>query len=715
MSRLVKVRWWAIVIVIVISGAILPVIAEAQSIDFVGMGMWRSIWDMKIQGNYAYCAFQKGLAILDISNPNSVTEVSKLFCYGAAWGIEVQGDYVYLADQETGLKIIDVTDKHNPILTSSYDTPGSAMKIFVTGNIAYIADGDSGLLILSIADHTNPAFLSRFNTGGQVQTVYVSNNYAYIGVYGVGLSTIIVDISNPSIPVLACNYNKYDTPCEIVVKGNYAYLSHGYSMEVLDISNPIMPESIGYYSNPPGTGIFLKDICVVGDYIYAANYGIEQGLAILDISNPHSPSLAANYLLPHGNMGCWTVAGQGNYAYIGNYFHSGFFSFDVTNKSAPVLLDSCYVAWEPQRIAVRGQYAYVLDRGLKVIDITNPQNPTQVGVYMPANTWGTDMAITGSYAYLASNNLEIVSISNPTHPYYLRTYPIVSDDPSIIKIATDNYARAFIYAASGKIYIVSTANPYNPTALGEITLPFTGEGEIGMAATENYLYFAWESHGLWIIDISNPAQPFIASHYITPVAGTRDVKIYGHYAFVAGPGLEILDVSDPYNPELISHSDTYAYALKLTVLNDYLYMDEAWYGVEYFDISDLAHPVSVGHFDTWGYVAEVAVQGNYAYLADAYGLVVLDAMQNCGYISGDINGDGQKLGSDVTYGVRYFKGLGAPPADSCYLDSTGAYLYPAGDVNGDCEFRGADITRLVAYFKSIATLAYCPSRPPINR
>jgi hypothetical protein len=79
----------------------------------------------------------------------------------------------------------------------------------------------------------------------------------------------------------------------------------------------------------------------------------------------------------------------------------------------------------------------------------------------------------------------------------------------------------------------------------------------------------------------------------------------------------------------------------------------------------------------------------------------------CDYLIGDISGDGQRIGGDVTYGVRYFKGLGTPPPDSCYMDSTSAYLYVAGDCNGNCEFRGSDITRLVAYFKSIADLSYC--------
>lgn len=84
----------------------------------------------------------------------------------------------------------------------------------------------------------------------------------------------------------------------------------------------------------------------------------------------------------------------------------------------------------------------------------------------------------------------------------------------------------------------------------------------------------------------------------------------------------------------------------------------------------------------------------------------------CQYVLGDINGDGLLIGSDATYGVRFFKAIGAPPPDSCYLDSTGAYIYVAGDVNGNCEFRGSDITRLVSYFKGVATLSYCHFFPP---
>jgi hypothetical protein len=63
------------------------------------------------------------------------------------------------------------------------------------------------------------------------------------------------------------------------------------------------------------------------------------------------------------------------------------------------------------------------------------------------------------------------------------------------------------------------------------------------------------------------------------------------------------------------------------------------------------------------------------------------------FIPGDVNNDLLVRGSDVTYLVRYFKGIGAPPP--IVVDG----YYPAADANGDCFNRGSDVTYLVIYFK----------------
>jgi hypothetical protein len=152
------------------------------------------------------------------------------------------------------------------------------------------------------------------------------------------------------------------------------------------------------------------------------------------------------------------------------------------------------------------------------------------------------------------------------------------------------------------------------------------------------------------------------------------------------------------------------------VVREGIYIEDFWPAVKFEQTAILSDSLVVNQFHIDGYV-----DGDYYFLVrarDSEGqwsdysnrekAIVRIMASPCPFNARDINGDGLVLGGDVTYGVRYFKGAGERPPDSCYNDSTGAYLYAAGDVNGNCEFRGSDITYLVAYFKSVQpALLWC--------
>jgi hypothetical protein len=92
-------------------------------------------------------------------------------------------------------------------------------------------------------------------------------------------------------------------------------------------------------------------------------------------------------------------------------------------------------------------------------------------------------------------------------------------------------------------------------------------------------------------------------------------------------------------------------------------------------------------------------------------LVVYSSGPNCQYIPGDINGNGDANGIDVTFGVSYFKG-GASPPYSCDCQPVGVF-FVAGDVNGNCTFNGIDITYFVGFLKGTQPqLNFCSSCPP---
>jgi hypothetical protein len=99
-------------------------------------------------------------------------------------------------------------------------------------------------------------------------------------------------------------------------------------------------------------------------------------------------------------------------------------------------------------------------------------------------------------------------------------------------------------------------------------------------------------------------------------------------------------------------------------------------------------------------------------------IIMFPELFGCDYTPGDINGDGNVIGNNVTYAVRYFKGIGVQPPDSCWNYVETDWLYSAADANGDCEFTGSDITYLVGYFKgNNPEILWCywtpPAEPPV--
>lgn len=84
----------------------------------------------------------------------------------------------------------------------------------------------------------------------------------------------------------------------------------------------------------------------------------------------------------------------------------------------------------------------------------------------------------------------------------------------------------------------------------------------------------------------------------------------------------------------------------------------------------------------------------------------------CDYIVGDVNGSSTYNGLDITYGVSFFKGGGAPLYE-CTCSPHGTW-YVSGDVNASCSYNGLDITYGVAYFKGGGAPMPCPNCPPVE-
>ncbi len=134
---------------------------------------------------------------------------------------------------------------------------GTTDAVDVAGNYAYVGQGQD-FLILDITNPSSPVLVSKIMTEGFVRDIKVSRNYAYVADDDNGL--VIVDISNPSSPTLKGSYNIPGYTYCITVSGNYAYVADNDGLVIVDISNPSDPILKGRYAGPTG------DVAVYGNY-----------------------------------------------------------------------------------------------------------------------------------------------------------------------------------------------------------------------------------------------------------------------------------------------------------------------------------------------------------------------------------------------------------------------------------------------------------------
>jgi hypothetical protein len=288
-------------------------------------------------------------------------------------------------------------------------------------------------------------------------------------------------------------------------------------------------------------------------------------------------------------------------------------------------------------VVVVGSHAYVAagDSGLRIVDISDPSRPRQVGaVDLPA--WARDVAVSGTYACLATGRpvpgaetkregtLEVVDISDPAHPVSAAFYqPIASGFLDFVG------SIAYITTETG-LELVSVADPHHPVQLAFLHLHEPGKGANptqGVAVSGTMAYVASQTAGVRIVDVSDPRNPFKAGAYDTGYHGSLDVAVVGKTLYVAdGPyGLRTVDVSDPASPVELGTLDIIGGAHGVVVAGNLAYVANAEQGLIVADVSDPYRPTVAGAVKAPGSAREVAVADGKACLADGpSGLVIVE-------------------------------------------------------------------------------------------
>lgn len=405
-----------------------------------------------ISGGYLYvAAHDNRVFCVDVSNPVNPAEVA-IYAYYAGYPRNpvISGNNLYLSLHYMGVEVINISNPSSPNQVAVYHSLcnippesnkipiyGRPFKVDICGNTACVVD-DKGLLTYDVTDSSQPEFKAYLDLHGRGWDIVAKNNLAYCAMTWSGFK--IVDVTDPASPILLTDYNPAEYINAVAVENNYAYLSCEFpspgftGVKVFNVSNPSSITYAGEYSFSPIP--FAMD--VRGDYLYIA--GRSEGLRILDVSNPASITQVGQF--KDEQSATSGVAVLGDYAYITESGAVGLRIIDISDPENPFFVGSCNTPNHPdyasKEVVVVNGYAYVgdLGGGLRIIDIMDPSSPIEVGYYERedgTSTQGVSVSAEG-LIYLAqwSNGFEILTIrESPILP------TIISHSPTGEYISVD--------------------------------------------------------------------------------------------------------------------------------------------------------------------------------------------------------------------------------------------------------------------------------------
>ena len=341
---------------------------------------------------------------------------------------------------------------------------------------------------------------------------------------------------------------------DIEVHGNYAYVSFGGGLVIVDISDPTKPRRVGTVDcggghdialSPDATVAYLASDSSLGDC------GDGQGTAIIDVSSKSRPKFLSAILTPEGSH---TVTVSGNILSSNNYASDAVRLYDVSDPTKPKELftgatpgpSAFHDAFFDHRPDGKVLLYGASGEGHDVFDATDPK----------------------ALKHLQRITDPEVSFSHQLEPNFKRDILIASDEwqgggtalacgqqPGQAALApipgpgaaTDLGAYSF-YRADVETGLFAGASPAGDK-VGTFNLPFEAPQTGGCtshvfwtAPDQDRFVAAWYVHGTRIVDFSDPAAPKEIGWFEPEGADTWSAKPHNGLIFTGdlARGMDVL-------------------------------------------------------------------------------------------------------------------------------------------------------------------------------
>jgi hypothetical protein len=250
-------------------------------------------------------------------------------------------------------------------------------------------------------------------------------------------------------------------------------------------------------------------VTVSHNYAFVADS--EAGLRVFDISRPelphqltteHTPGSAIDVEIADGRL----VLAENDFA-----LHI----FDVSNPRSPNRIGAVKMPYPVQSVVVDSALAYIagFSGGLRIVDLTNPTSPFELAsLNVPGMAYGVSVG-DDEFAFVGTltGGLRVINVKNPGRPVEQASLEVDGRATEVVQ-AKDHL---FVGGTPSRVSIVDITNPKKPRQIGSFKVSDTARLAQRFAVNRDRLFVA-DDH-LWMVDISDPAQPELVAADELPV------------------------------------------------------------------------------------------------------------------------------------------------------------------------------------------------------
>jgi hypothetical protein len=393
-------------------------------------------------------------------------------------------------------------------------------------DIAYVGAGRR-LVILNVGDPENIIELGSVDLEGIVLDVKVRDGYAYVAASRFPNFFCKVNVSNPASPELewhSLNYTGWARSVDI--RGTYAYVRFDDDLRVFNIA-----------ANPPAyvntiVHSITSDVQIVGDLMYVVtNPPIGRMLRIYDLAAAaiSPPVMLGECSLPGIETQAQSVCVYGDRAYITTWGQDGVFAVvDVSDPHLPTVRGGDEGFVSPMDVAAHGQYVYLANRavsdgpagqggGLVVYNVSDIDNPIRSET-IPTHGLIYGVEVFGDRAYVMDDGegLLILDVSDPPNPVRRGHWHSPASLRKVVQVGNLLYVSDMWFGIS----ILDVSDPTRPVLLGVYETPQSnGYINLGLAVRDGWAFLGAGPSGPLAVDVSDPSAPQLMGTYVDWPAG----------------------------------------------------------------------------------------------------------------------------------------------------------------------------------------------------